>query len=655
MISDGTRGERSDDPTEAGEDPEAGRGKKRNKKGNKKDDSDMVVDGADSQEAKGTKRKETGNPEGNDPPEDDESEDEDRERNNKNDDEDDNARLARESDLLRAFLQKASTKEVIGSTTIMGTMNNTSVMWNFVAITITSADQVARTGYVMYLISSGPKSKDLRLDGKWSHPLMWTLIQIGNKYLVVPSFLLSEVLQRTRLERKRGRVSFDTLSAVNPLLEQSDDWGEMLKEHSERTELEVPMRNLSLKPVKALEANQPNTKSRATNKELDVVVVPSSDRKGRILERDPSEKLFSATRRSKSLTKKERQGLPNLPDSMMVCKKLEDKWSRNSEIVFEEFCQNVWEEIVRYGRGPKTWRSVIQARLAPNELRTLSPLFASRGSYRCESSNTTIRSLQKPKPVEWVRCASVLIYDTLIASTRKAEADRLKIKPGQRIVPFIESLERVYNVVGIHRRWSKEETRRHVLDRMTIETFGTEFMSLYLSYFPKPPSPLDYGDFKDKIKIIAARIELTSNTEIGNPGLKTMVVQETFLTPKDKSEKKEEGKSNSKDATLTSKDIAKAVEMGVAAAMKAMASKTMVTMEKGKPKEKPKQKIQTRTTCKWCDRKHLFKIDKCWYNPSCPTENIPADLRSKVLKQREELIQKKKGEASGSSITEMET
>jgi hypothetical protein len=89
--------------------------------------------------------------------------------------------------------------------------------------------------------------------------------------------------------------------------------------------------------------------------------------------------------------------------------------------------------------------------------------------------------------------------------------------------------------------------------------------------------------------------------------------------------------------------------------MKAMASKTMVTMEKGKPKEKPKQKIQTRTTCKWCDRKHLFKIDKCWYNPSCPTENIPADLRSKVLKQREELIQKKKGEASGSSITEMET
>ena len=231
----------------------------------------------------------------------------------------------------------------------------------------------------------------------------------------------------------------------------------------------------------------------------------------------------------------------------------------------------------------------------------------------------------------------------------------MRIKPGQRIVPFIESLERVYNVVGIHRRWSKEEARRHVIDRMTIETFGIEFMSLYLSYFPKPPSPLDYGDLKDKCKIIAARIELTSNTEIGNPGLKTMVVQETFVTPNDKSNKKEEGKSNSKDATLTSKDIAKAVELGVAAAMKAMASKTMVTIEKGKPKEKPKQNHGTNFTCKWCDRKHKFKIENCWYNPSYPSANIPAELRSKLLKQREELIQRKKGEASGSSITEMET
>jgi hypothetical protein len=192
---------------------------------------------------------------------------------------------------------------------------------------------------------------------------------------------------------------------------------------------------------------------------------------------------------------------------------------------------------------------------------------------------------------------------------------------------------------------------------MTTETFGTEFMSLYLSYFPKPPSPLDYGNLKDKCKIIAARIELTSNTDIGNPGLKTFVVQETLLTPNGKSEKKEEGKSNSKDASFSSKDIAKAVEMGVAAAMKAMASKTMVMMDKGKQKEKPKQKDGPGAACKWCDRKHLFKMDKCWYNPSCASTNIPAELRAKVLKQREELIQKKKGAAgpSSSSITEMET
>ena len=612
--NDGIQGERTEEPRDAGEDPEV-QGEKR-KKNKKKDDSAMVIDGSEGRKTKGTKRKGTGKPDDDDPSDDSDDEGHN-DKGNKNDDEDDMVRLARESEILRAFLQLALKKEIVGSTTLMGTMNNVSVIWNFVAIQLISEDQVVRSGYVMYLISSNNKSNDLRLDGKWLHPLMWTLIQIGNKTLIVPSFLLSEVLQQTRLARKRGNLSFDTLSAVNPLLEQSDDWGAMLREHAERTELEVPMSKMSLNPGVAADANPLKTKTRTSKKDKEdvseVTDESSSERTGRSIERDESDKLFSATRRSKSLTKNERRGMPNLPDSMMVCKKLEDKWSRNSPIIFEEFCQNVWEEIVRYGRGPRTWLSVIQARLAPNELRTLSPLFAFSGSYRCRSSDTTIRSLARPKPVEWVRCASVLIYDSLIANTRKAEADRLKMEPGQRIVPFIESLERVYNIVGIHRRWSRHEARRHVIDRMTIETFGTEFMSLYLSYFPKPPSPLDYGKLKDKCKIIAARIELTSDTNIGNPGLKTFVVQEKFVTSNGKSEKKEEGKSTSKETNLSSKDIAKAVELGVAAAMKAMANKTMVTTEKGKQKAQPKPKEVPLFDCKWCDKQHKHKEDQCWY------------------------------------------
>ena len=139
-------------------------------------------------------------------------------------------------------------KEAVGSTTLMGTMNQVSVIWNFIAIKLTSEDQVVRNGYVMYLISN-TKTSDLRLDGQWTHPSMWTLIQIGNKTLIVPSFLVPEVLQHTRLARKRRNLNFDSLSAVNPLLEQTDGWGAVLKEHAQRTEIEVPMSKLTLDPT----------------------------------------------------------------------------------------------------------------------------------------------------------------------------------------------------------------------------------------------------------------------------------------------------------------------------------------------------------------------------------------------------------------------
>ena len=100
------------------------------------------------------------------------------------------------------------------------------------------------------------------------------------------------------------------------------------------------------------------------------------------------------------------------------------------------------------------------------------------------------------------------------------------------------------------------------------------------------------------------------------------------------------------------------MELGVAAAMKAMANKTMVTTEKGKQKAQPKPKEVPLFDCKWCDKQHKHKEDQCWYNPSLSADRIPAEFRARVLKRRNEK-QQKKNEASSSkttsSITEMET
>ena len=245
-----------------------------------------------------------------------------------------------------------------------------------------------------------------------------------------------------------------------------------------------------------------------------------------------------------------------------------EQWSLASPLFFERFCQDVWEEVVQFGHGPRTWLWVMQSRLASDELQTLNPLFAFSGTYSCRASNTTIQNLGCPNPVEWVRCGSVLIYDARISETRFREASLLKLAPGAKIVPFIQALERAYHFVGIHRTWSRDETRRHIIDRFTVDTFGPKFMKLFIEAYPTPPLPEVYGEMKDKCKLIASRLELKSEVNPEEAGLHTLVIKEKKPSGGQKQPTKESGKSTI-DASSSSTDIQATINKAVQSAMKA--------------------------------------------------------------------------------------
>jgi hypothetical protein len=138
MNSDGIRDGNFEEPQDAGEASGEAQGEKRKGKEKANDDSMMEVDGTNSQSTRGTKRKDVGKPDGNDSSEEPDDGEPNKEGNKNNDEEDDLARLAREADLLRALLQMAINKEAVGCTTLMGTMNQVSVIWNFIAIKLTS-------------------------------------------------------------------------------------------------------------------------------------------------------------------------------------------------------------------------------------------------------------------------------------------------------------------------------------------------------------------------------------------------------------------------------------------------------------------------------------------------------------------------------------
>jgi hypothetical protein len=476
---------------------------------------------------------------------------------------------------------------------------------------------------------------DMDLSLHWAQPNRWVFMEVGNKPFVIPSFLISEFERSTRLAiQKRGALNFQTVSTNNPLDETNDDWTTEINGRTAVTSgIENRLQQLTITPPQPSRPMVISTPTSSRNLFGDSgrivrAIAPGSAERGRDPKID-NFKLFSATYRDQSLPRKD--NTYKLPSSTFVCKE-EEKWSLASPLFFERFCQNCWEEVVKFGHGPRTWMRVMQAKLASDELQTLSPLFAFSGSYQCRASNTTIEDLEKPNPAEWVRCGSVLIYDARIAETRLREACAYQLESGAKIVPFIQALERAYNTVGIHRNWSREETRRHIIDRFTVETFGTKFMKLFIEAYPTPPLPEHYGPMKDKCKLIAARLELKSTSNAEQAGLQTLIIKEKVKKDGPKQPAKDTGKAP--ETNSVGNDIQSAINKAVQSALKAFKSTLLITKEKV-PEKKPTATSKD-PKCPHCNFTHLAyrSISECWMNPAVPLSRVPAHVRTKVQAKR---------------------
>jgi hypothetical protein len=394
---------------------------------------------------------------------------------------------------------------------------------------------------------------------------------------------------------------------------------------------------------------------------VDVTASPDSERQSPNPKLDKF-RLFSATYRARSVERKDQQF--KMGSSAFHCDP-DKKWSLESPLFFERFCQNCWEEIVHFGHSSRTWLKYMQSRLASDELQVLMPLFTFAGSYECHSSATEIKNLERPDPVDWVRCASVLIYDGRIAETRLQEAIRMKLKPGARIIPFFQALERGYNYVGIHRNWSREETRRHIIDRFTVETFGTEFMKLFIAAFPTTPTPAEYGLLRNKCKLIASQIELGS-TNVANTaaGLSTLMVSSNKLTAEKEAQPKEKGKNVSEvagpsDLKQFQNTMVQAVTSAMTNAMKAWGKQqTMLVTptEGGKGQRKRNPPVDPDAPkCPHCNFAHPHRKEAlCWMNPAVPISSLPVARRAEIAAKRRKAVAAGKSKAdSQSSITEM--
>ena len=582
------------------------------------------------------------------------------------------ARLAAEAELLKVLLRLAEANKIDGSCTLLSSLKGNEVVLEFVAITHSTPPAKPRRGFVLYKLKESGVA-DLELKNHWKSPNRWVFVEVANKPFVIPSFLLQDFVRSTRLAHKKGTLSFQTAQNGSPLDTEKDDWeADLLTNRQAVSGIDERMSRLSISPQTVATSAAPSTpKPKPTAARnlfaKDAPAVEVSASPGSEGRSSPSKyetfKLFSAMYRSRSLDRKDQQFKMA---SSAFHPRPEDKWSLKSKIFFVRFCQNCWEEIVHFGHGPRTWLRYVQARLASDELQVLMPLFAFAGSYECHASNTVIESLKCPNPVDWVRCASVLIYDGRIAETRLREASMMRLKPGAKIIPFIQALERGYYIVGIHRNWSRDETRRHIIDRFTVETFGTDFMRLYIAAFQTPPSPKDYGMLKNKCKLIASQLEMQGPDSAPSvPGILTLMVGEDDSTAEKVTKPKESGKPVSEvagpsDLKQFQNSMMQAVTSAMTNAMKAWGKQqTMLVAPTEKAEKSGGQRKRNAPVdpnapkCPHCGFAHPYRKDAdCWMNPSLPLSAIPQPKRAAIAAKRRTAAGKAKADGQ-SSITEM--
>jgi hypothetical protein len=301
---------------------------------------------------------------------------------------------------------------------------------------------------------------------------------------------------------------------------------------------------------------------------------------------------------------------------------------------------------------------VMKARLASDELQVLAPLFTFAGRYECHSSNTIIEDLGHPNPLDWVRCASVLIYDGRIAEQRMREAMAYKLGPDDRIIPFFQAMERAFFWVGIHRNWSREETRRRIIDKFTVETFGVKFMELYIEAFNTPPHPHQYPLLRNKCKIIASRLELGNSAKDQLPGLNTLYTAGRKAKAEKGAQPTPTAKSNSEASSSTIPiNLDKRIENIMTNILgKWTKQQTLLIGNKAKgkgPAQRPPNADRPKS-CIHCGYPHPQREEaSCWMNPEVPLNTVPEAKRTAIAQRRRAKANGKGKESVTSSITEM--
>jgi hypothetical protein len=159
-------------------------------------------------------------------------------------------------------------------------------------------------------------------------------------------------------------------------------------------------------------------------------VPASSLQDGDLFPCDPNDnlRLFAPKVRRLSLPDAALRHYGNVPKEYLTLKD-HLKWNYDSPICFEVFCRQRWHDAFQFGRGVGTWLRLIERQVDWRVCDRLSSLLSRQGSYRCPVSHTLIPDLEFPRPNDWIRCASILVYNAKIRSDRLSEADALKFDP----------------------------------------------------------------------------------------------------------------------------------------------------------------------------------------------------------------------------------
>jgi hypothetical protein len=243
-----------------------------------------------------------------------------------------------------------------------------------------------------------------------------------------------------------------------------------------------------------------------------------------------------------------------------------------------------------------------------------------------------------PRPNDWIRCASILVYNAKIKGERLAEAAELKFDPAEHTyATFFTSLENAYNLVGIHSKWSVEMTKEKLMERIDNRTFGPEFMKEFVRIDTSEALTTDerYDLTKRTVMNIDMQFSHLDPNRSSTQNISTMVI------------KKHKGVVKSQANAASPSQASPSCSNGAAQHQRGNPNhhqghqkrqRTMV-IQGGGPKNGKKAKSDAptssvTTTCPHCYKQHDWSPDRCHMNKDMPKSQIPEGMRESILLRR---------------------